>query len=337
MTTVHYATSSNSVRIVLQDLSLDQILKVIGINPKIDNSYKHALTKAFLNHIPEKGDWEIFLEKAPSIDPDQLKCLLEGLKLLRRNDLSEGEKKWSAAMDRIVILEMLSKKSKEYNWEEMVPYFVEYLQFLVDQGFDVNHLDGKPELLGSGCPLHFAAIKGCPAICTALVSLGANVKLSERKEGSAKPLHLAASTGDVETIKTLIKLGADVNAVIKDDFFSPFFVLGNDSVPLCFAARHPQVIQILVDNGANVNHVCGDYEAHSPLEHTLTNENFEGANILLQKGANALSSTRALAKKKFNGLMDKKRKIENSEGEIQRMKDAYEIKKRLKGNRNRSS
>lgn len=329
-------TPVNNVRTLFQDLSMEEILRVIAKNPQMENAFKKEITKTFFNQIPWKGNWSGFLEKAPPIAIIHLKCLLEGLTLLGRNYFPAEEKDWgSEAMAHLVTLEILAKKSTEYNWKEAVPHFKEYLEFLDENGFNANQLDDEErKTLGSGRPLHFAAFKGCAAICKSLRLLGAWINLSEREKGTIMPLHLAARNGDLDTVEILMELKADVNALVFDKFFWPWYFYGNGSNPLCFA-KDPKVIEILVKKGADQNHLCGDNKASTPLEHAILDSNYEGAKILVESGAKPHIHTKqgnavALAKQIFENRMENNSEDGNAKKEIKLMKDAYSICKLLK-------
>lgn len=65
------------------------------------------------------------------------------------------------------------------------------------------------------------------------------------------PIHGAVARGHLDVVRLLIESGANVNALPKASFYYPAGVL-----PPIFVADDPQVLQLLVANGANFLHVA---------------------------------------------------------------------------------
>ncbi|OFY18134.1 MAG: hypothetical protein A2W98_07475 [Bacteroidetes bacterium GWF2_33_38] len=81
-------------------------------------------------------------------------------------------------------------------------------------------------------------------------------------------------TGDTEIIQTLIKDGAEINTLI------------NGNTPLGVAAGKDRidVVNILLENGSNINKV--DDNEFTPLFIAISKNNYEMCKFLIEKGAN---------------------------------------------------
>lgn len=91
-------------------------------------------------------------------------------------------------------------------------------------------------------PLALACANGSSKIVKKLVAAGADPDKAQRS--GETPLMTCANTGAVDGVRALIKAGADVNAKEKED----------DQTALMWAVaeKHPEVVKVLVKNGANV-------------------------------------------------------------------------------------
>lgn len=110
----------------------------------------------------------------------------------------------------------------------------EIIQQQLDQGADVNALDGEQK-----SALHWTA-GAQPEVITALLNAGADVNATDYL--ARAPLLFVAATSSVENIKLLLDAGADVNAKT-----------ANDWTALHGAAKFngPQSVMILLDAGAD--------------------------------------------------------------------------------------
>ena len=107
--------------------------------------------------------------------------------------------------------------------------------------------------------------------------LFAGTHLYAQNENGFISLLEAAKTGDIDTVNTLIKIRADVNEI--DDL---------EATPLIWAARkgHAEVVQVLIDAGANVNasDPFGRIVGETPLMWAIRNQHIEIAQNLVAKG-----------------------------------------------------
>lgn len=121
---------------------------------------------------------------------------------------------------------------------------VDSARMLLDAGADPNAASK------TGATALMAAATGNRESVTLLVARGANVKAATKRGETA--LADAANRGDIEAVRLLLDKGADVNSV---DF--------RGYTPLMHAAYYdqatPELIQLLLDRGANV-HVTGEGE-----------------------------------------------------------------------------
>ena len=87
---------------------------------------------------------------------------------------------------------------------------VSEVRAIIEHGADVNWRDsiGESAIFG-------AAAWGHSSVVSYLVSVGAEVNLSEKGRGYT-PLHWAASHGNLETLEILIRAGSD--SAVADDF-----------------------------------------------------------------------------------------------------------------------
>lgn len=109
---------------------------------------------------------------------------------------------------------------------------------LLRAGADVN----KANDFHGVTPLSLACANGNSRIVKALLAAGADANRSQLS--GETPLMTCANTGAVDGIRALLASGADVNAIeAKQD---------QTALMWAVAEKHPQVVRVLVDNGANI-------------------------------------------------------------------------------------
>jgi uncharacterized protein len=94
-------------------------------------------------------------------------------------------------------------------------------------------------------PLHLACMNQNPEIIRTLLKAGANPNNS--KWTGESPLMTCANTGTTDAVKALLDQGADVNST----------ETAQEQTALMWAAaeKHPQVVKLLIERGANINAV----------------------------------------------------------------------------------
>jgi ankyrin repeat protein len=94
--------------------------------------------------------------------------------------------------------------------------------------------------------LHFAAERGNIESIRILCHLGANPNFANKIGGT--PLHTASDSNQPNAVRTLLLECPEVNINA---------LLNGDTTPLYLAAQrgHDQVVHILIDHGANINHI----------------------------------------------------------------------------------
>jgi len=147
---------------------------------------------------------------------------------------------------------------------------IEAVRLLLEHGADINHVavQKSPETA-----LHIAAAAGHLDVVRLLVERGADIN-SSTSFGST-PLCHAAWNSKTAVLEWLIANGADVKVVC-----------GNGQTPLTSTYRpsgYADVIQILADAGANVNHQ-GPWDI-TALHNAIIKRDKKAVMILLEKGA----------------------------------------------------
>jgi ankyrin repeat protein len=105
-----------------------------------------------------------------------------------------------------------------------------------------------------------------------LLKNGANINFKDSLGHTA--LHYATYAGNIETIKVLLKKGADPNTKNY-----------NDETPLFSLKATPEILNLLLDAGANPNIQLKD-SGNTPLIKAVSLKREQNIKILLQKGAN---------------------------------------------------
>lgn len=196
---------------------------------------------------------------------------------------------------------------------------------LLAEGADVNERQGD-----GATALHWAVHHGDATLVSTLLAAGATVDASN--DLGVAPLLMAASTGDVEIVRRLLDAGADPNGGAPDRERPLMRAAWVGGVPVvealldagadpngleparrqtalmwAVAERHPAVVQVLVDRGADVHaatvsHLTGraatrDVIGYTPLLFAARVGDLASARILLDAGAdpNDMSSDRLSA------------------------------------------
>uniref|UniRef100_A0A6P7GX78 Uncharacterized protein LOC114344022 n=1 Tax=Diabrotica virgifera virgifera TaxID=50390 RepID=A0A6P7GX78_DIAVI len=144
---------------------------------------------------------------------------------------------------------------------------LEEVIMLINAGKSVNINDNN-----GNTPLHIAVIKNNLEILNQLLSID-DVKIDEKNHSEETPLTLATQNGNIGAVRMLISKGADVNC--------------RNSVglsPLHISVENPELMEILILNGASVDLPDVDYE-QTPLHLAVEKECLETVRKLLSYGA----------------------------------------------------
>lgn len=148
---------------------------------------------------------------------------------------------------------------------------VDAARALIDAGADVN---AKDQI--SDSPYLYAGARGHLEILRLTLEHGADLKSLNRFGGTA--LIPAAERGHVETVATLIAAGVDMNHVNKLGWTALMeAVVLADGGP-----RHRQIVQLLLDAGADPN--IPDFDGVTPLQHAHRMGQAEMARLIVQGG-----------------------------------------------------
>jgi ankyrin repeat protein len=158
-----------------------------------------------------------------------------------------------------------NKNENDEFWEAVMKIVLEkknleIAQFLMENGikFDLQN------------EFYLACKSGKNKNVNFLIRLGADVNYLNKEDST--PLKIACKSGHFETVKLLLQHGADPNKVIY-----------HGQTALMYANEF-DIIEILLDNGANINVV--DIWNDSVLTRTLNNGNISLAKYLIKRGAN---------------------------------------------------
>ncbi len=144
---------------------------------------------------------------------------------------------------------------------------------LIDKGADINLRDKRLNNV-----LLYAGAEGLLDIVKLAIEAGADTKLTNRFGGTA--LIPASERGHVDVVKELLAHSdIDVNHINNLHWTALLeaVILGNGG------EKHQQIVQLLVDHGADVH--IGDGDGITPLEHAQQRGFEEIAAILINAGA----------------------------------------------------
>lgn len=145
------------------------------------------------------------------------------------------------------------------------------ITFLVEEaGLFVNHIDKIGRT-----PLHIAALEGRAESVRELLRLGADDTIRDIHCGGV--LHIAVRNNHIETVKALLE---DGNIGI-EDYESD---TGLNSLHQAAEYGHEELIEYLLDNGADVDAKC--YQGEAALHLAVNHRHLKIVKTLINKGAN---------------------------------------------------
>ncbi|EDS40237.1 ion channel nompc [Culex quinquefasciatus] len=150
------------------------------------------------------------------------------------------------------------------------------VQTLLENGADPN-----AETVGGFTPLHLAANKNLVEIAFALLYQGAFIDTASAhlhmKYSNCTPLQCAVLEGNLKMVNMLIEYGANVHFATENE--------GLTLLHFAAMANSKEIVTILLEHGCNVDSLCHDDK--TPLHEACLNCNFDVAQVLLERGANA--------------------------------------------------
>ncbi|PSN57958.1 hypothetical protein C0J52_00200 [Blattella germanica] len=141
------------------------------------------------------------------------------------------------------------------------------IQALIENGADPNIRHRGT----NNTPVHCATLHGYSDCLRTLVQLGAATTVFN---GTEAAIHIAAKSGNAEIVKCLLDLGASPNLCSLKDW-----------PPIFYGVEHPDVLEVLVRRGANVNYAPKSEFGVTALFRAINNGYSFSVQRLLQMGA----------------------------------------------------
>ena len=126
-------------------------------------------------------------------------------------------------------------------------------------------------------PLHLACQEGHLECAKLLVEMQPN-SIEFKASDGITPIFIAAQNGHSETLKYLIEYQANVNVVTENGTVLHSAVIGGNQ----------ECLELLLDNGADVEGAIGKTEVETPLSQAVFNNDFASIKTLLRYGADPL-------------------------------------------------
>lgn len=178
---------------------------------------------------------------------------------------------------------------------------LEIVKFLITKGADVNFYAGTSGLSPRNTALLAAVVVEHEACASYLIEVGANVNVQSYgidlwPNTLMTPLHYAVDWGNLNIVKKLIDKGADIE-----------MKQSNGQTALVRAVTYDKydIAKYLIQIGANLEVSCKypyvNNMIGTPLHFALWNNNFIGAKLLLDAGANINSNKYYSALRKAAG------------------------------------
>jgi ankyrin repeat protein len=225
----------------------------------------------------------------PDVAPNDEKSMLEwALKIENGSPRLNGKDgPWSSPLH------------KALNWG-----FEEVSRTLIEKGSDIQVKDN----CGSTY-LHIAAGSGLLDIVKILVEKGSEINVLNRVGKGTSPLALAAQKGRLEVVQYLLEKGAKIDFGTSPltycssskclEVYKLLINKGADihyrnDQPLADASYngYPEIVNLLLDAGANVNAISDNEFGSSPLHQAAINGGIEVAKVLIARGANVNAKTK---------------------------------------------
>jgi ankyrin repeat protein len=113
-------------------------------------------------------------------------------------------------------------------------------------------------------------------LVVAFLNRGDDVNFPDGRIFDSTPLHQAGMKGNTSIARILIERGADIHAVNRDN---------QTPLAISISTDDRELIQLLIDSGANVNYRCGTGYIDTPLHAAAFYNNLIAAQILIDAGA----------------------------------------------------
>ncbi|PSN57942.1 hypothetical protein C0J52_00198 [Blattella germanica] len=146
----------------------------------------------------------------------------------------------------------------------------EIIEILIGNGADPN----VRQLGTNDTPVYWAVALGRLDCVRTLALSGASLTLFNSSDVDKATIHLAAKLGKPEIVKYLLDMGV-----------SPNFCSLEGWPPIIYGLEHPEVLEVLVRRGADVNYVLKSENGFTALLHAICSGYVFSVQKLLQMGA----------------------------------------------------
>ncbi|XP_044582156.1 putative ankyrin repeat protein RF_0381 [Cotesia glomerata] len=305
-TPLHSAVKKNRLDIVQLLLT-----KKIDIRALVKNR------EAVLSHAIKRKNWEIIKcltrSNSVSINHDNLfRETFKNFSLEQLKELGYGEHEISILFGRYADINTLDESSQTVLFAAVESGNLKIVKYLLEMGADINATNNH-QFCGGWTALHIAIDLNNEEIVQHLLG-NKHCDVNAKTDKGETPLHVAAAKDNVSVAKKLIKKNAKYDIFAKHGFVSgltayhvavsenalemvKYFLNvlkvevnsktedGENALQLAGRAKSTEMINLLLDNGININHVNEQDSGQTALHIAIRLDDNELVDLLLRRGA----------------------------------------------------